>query len=266
MGDILYTVTSHGVLRAERHDGNTAEEAELIDWDGNVLFRIHEPESMCCTGYNPIAEDDGLILFGQAAGDPAEAPAQIMKVDLQGNTVWETELPFVQDKHDFAGVGPAVRTGDGGYLAIVQNLVYQPKVDTWRSFDSLVKLDSNGLICWIHEPTNGFQELAHYNGMHVVYGMGFVPGENRYVMNYLWLDVNGRDLGTTQFPIPEAGLSPYNSENAFATGEKLIPTGDGLWQLVSFWEPDPLDDDELPAMVAGDSLLIRVPEPGTDGQ
>ena len=78
--------------------------------------------------------------------------------------------------------------------------------------------------------------------------------------------VNGKELGTTQLPIPEAGLSPYSSENASASGEKLVPTGDGLWQLVSFWEPDPLDDDEFPAMVAGDSLLIRVPELGADGQ
>ena len=266
MDDTFYTITAHGVLRAERHDGSTAEEAELIGWDGNVLFRIHEPESMCCTGYTPIAEDDGLVLFGQAAGNPAEAPAKIMKVDLQGNTVWETELPFIQEKRDSAGVGPAVRTGDGGYLAIVQDLVYQPKEDVWRGFFNLVKLDGNGLVCWIHEPTFGFQELAHYNGMHVVYGLNRVPGENRYVMNYLWLDVNGKELGTTQLPIPEAGLSPYSSENASASGEKLVPTGDGLWQLVSFWEPDPLDDDEFPAMVAGDSLLIRVPELGADGQ
>ena len=100
----------------------------------------------------------------------------------------------------------------------------------------------------------------------MVYGRDFDPGENREFMNYLWLDVNGRDLGTTQLPIPEAGLSPYNSENASAAGEKLIPTGDGLWQLICFWEPDPLDDDEFPARVAGDSLLIRVPELGTDGQ
>ena len=264
--DTLYSVTSLGVLRAERHGGRTAEETELIDWDGNVLFRIHEPESMCCTGYNPIAEEDGLVLFGQAAGDPAEAPAKIMKVDLQGNTIWETELPFILDKRDSAGVGPVIRTGDGTYLAIVRNLVYRPKDDIWSCSFNLASLSSNGLIQWIHAPTCPFEEIADYNGKYVVYGRDFVPGENREFMNYLWLDINGRDLGTTQLPIPEAGLSPYNSENASAAGEKLIPTGDGLWQLICFWEPDPLDDDEFPARIAGDSLLIRVPELGTEGQ
>ena len=265
-GDVLYTVTSFGVLRAERHDGRTAEDAELIGWDGNVLFRIHEPESMCCTGYDPISEEDGLVLFGQAAGDPAEAPAKIMKVDLQGNTVWETELPFTLDRRDGAGVGPAIRTGDGGYLAIVSNWIHRSSDDIWEHHFILVRLTGSGLIQWVHEPTHPFQELAEYNGKYVVYGRDFVPGENREFMNYLWLDINGTDLGSTQLPIPEAGLSPNNSENASVSGEKLIPTGDGLWQLICFWDPDPLDDDEFPARIAGDSLLIRVPELGAEGQ
>ena len=65
---------------------------------------------------------------------------------------------------------------------------------------------------------------------------------------------------------PGSGSAFYTDFAISASGEKLVPTGDGLWQLVFFWEPDPLDDDEFPAMVAGDSLLIRVPELGADGQ
>ena len=43
--------------------------------------------------------------------------------------------------------------------------------------------------------------------------------------------------------------------------EKLVPTGDGLWALASFWEEDGSDpEDPDPAWTQQDCALVLVPE------
>ena len=261
----MYDITPFGVLRAKREGDEPAKNLELTDWDGNVLFRLDEPESMW-VGTPPLADEDGLVLLGQEAGDPKQAAAKIMKVDLQGNTVWETRLPFLSEDRDYTGAGYGVKTSDGGYLAILWDMKYNPEDDSYNSGHALVKLDANGQLLWIKQPASSLWDLVEYDGKYVAYSLQQDPETGTDMVRYLWLDNDGNELGTTELRIREEYIPPYVSPDWSAvSGEKLFPMDDGLWQMISFLEPDD-PKDPAPAWETQDNLLVRVPELGAGGQ
>ena len=256
----VYGITSYGILRAQRGDDETqAGSLELVDWDGNGLFHISEPESMW-VGTAPIEEEDGLVFFGREAGDPAGAPAIVMKVDLQGNMVWTSFMPFLSDKRDSTGVNACCKTSDGGYLAVLWDIFTDPETGEESGKSSLVRLDSEGHLLWIHPSDFAFWETVEYDGKMIGYTHVLDQDTNRTYMHYLWLDADGNELGTTRLEISDMELPPYvDAGNMSPSVEKLIPMSDGLWQLLCFWEPyDPEEED--PAWIQQDNLLLPVPE------
>ena len=261
----VYDITPFGVLRAKREGDEPAKSLELTDWDGNVLFRLDEPESMWL-GSPSLADEDGLVLLGQDAGELSQAPAKIMKVDLQGNTVWETKLPFLSEDRDYTGVGYGVKTSDGCYLAILWDMKYNPGNDSYSSNHALVKLDSGGKLLWLKRPASTLWDLIEYDGKYVAYSLDLDPETGMDVVHYLWLDADGNELGTTELRIREEYVPPYvNPGRSAVSGEKLFPMNDGLWQMISFLEPDGSNDPD-PAWVTQDNLLVRVPELSDKGQ
>ena len=256
----VYDITSYGILRAQRGDDVVqAESLELIDWDGNPLFRISEPESMW-VGTAPIEEEDGLVFFGREAGDPAEAPAIVRKVDLQGNMVWTSFMPFLSDKRSNTGVNACCKTSDGGYLAVLWDTSTDPETGADSGKSTLVRLDSEGRLLWIHPSDFAFWDTVEYDGKIVGYTHVRNLDTNRTYMHYLWLDADGNELGTTRLEISDMKLPPYvDAGNMDPSVEKLIPMSDGLWQLLCFWETDEPEEED-PAWIQQDNLLLPVPE------
>ena len=257
-GDWLYELTAFGVLRGQRGETGHFEYAELLDWNGSVLFRINEPETMWA-GRRRIYEEDGMILCGQAAGDPATAPAKVMKIDLQGNTVWETILPSLMDEKIFSEAVAETRTSDGGYLIVQYDCTAMPEEGRMQGAVALTKLDAKGEIVRVSGGTMETSLVAEYNGKYVI-GDNLYDTEGQGYVRYRWLDSEGNELGVTEYRIREEELPRFvNRQDPGDFTEELIPMADGLWQRISFWEPaDPEDED--PAYVCQDSILVRVPE------
>lgn len=256
----VYDITSSGILRARRGDDeDQAGSLELVGWDGKTLFRIDEPESMW-VGSAPIDDKDGLVFFGQEAGDPAEAPAVVMKVDLQGNVVWKSVMPFLSDKREYAGVRGCCRTSDGGYLAVLWDIAADPETGAGRGQNTLIRLDSAGNPLWIHPSDLPYWEAVEYDGK--IVGCTLVPDRdsNRSYIRCLWLDMDGNELGTTELRLRDEDLPPYvDPGNTVFSVEKLIPAGGGLWQVLCFWDTDEPEEED-PAWTQQDNLLLPVPE------
>ena len=256
----VYDITSYGIFQALRGDDeDQAGSLELVDWNGNTLFQIDEPESMW-VGSAPIEEKDSLVLFGQEAGDPAEAPAIVMKVDLQGNMVWTSFMPFLSDKRDCTGVRGCCKTSDGGYLAVLWDITTDSETGAEGGKSTLIKLDSAGNLLWIHPSDFAFWDTVEYDGK--IVGYTRVPDQdtNRSYIHYLWLDTDGNELGTTELHLRDEDLPRYvDPGNMNLSVEKLVPTSDGLWQVLCFWETDEPEEED-PAWIQQDNLLLPVPE------
>ena len=259
-GGNVYDITSCGILSARRDgDEDQAGSLEMVDWNGNTLFRIGEPESMW-VGSAPIEEKDSLVLFGQEAGDPAEAPAAVMKVDLQGNIAWTSLMPFLSDKRDCTGVRGCCKTGDGGYLAVLWDNTADPETGAGGGKNALIRLDPAGNLLWIHPSDFSFWETVEYDGK--IVGCMLVPEQdtNRSYIRYLWLDTDGNELGTTELHLRDEDLPRYvDPGNMNLSVEKLIPAGGSLCQVLCFWDTDEPEEED-PAWIQQDNLLLPVPE------
>ena len=78
------------------------------------------------------------MLAGNETGGSANA--KIMKIDKQGNIIWETVLPMMMENGARAWIDKCVQTPDGGYLAWVIESDYNS--DHWAH--ALVRFDANG--------------------------------------------------------------------------------------------------------------------------
>ena len=58
--------------------------------------------------------DGGVVLAGSETGPGGLA--KIMKLDMQGNILWETVLPLMNRSSSEARIQKCIRTSDGGYL------------------------------------------------------------------------------------------------------------------------------------------------------
>ena len=256
--DGFYDVTPGGVMVCHREGSAVATYLEMLDWDGNVLFRVDEPESMW-VGSEPIEEEDGLVLFGQAAGDAVEAPAKVTKIDYQGNKVWETILPFLSEKRWNTGISGETKTEDGGYLGILWDYVEVPGTEDSETHRALVKLDAKGHVLWTKDQGDDLWLAAEYDGKYVAQSHDYDPATDVSSFLYQWFDTEGNELGKTNYAIREEDLPRFvDRKNWSATVEDLIPTENGLWQRFTFWEVDD-PEDEAAASFCQDTGLAPVP-------
>ena len=250
--DETFTLTAAGLIRGRFADGEEGT-AEFIDWDGNVLFRIGQPNSMW-EGKEPIAEEDGLVLYGQ--GNSGEPAARIAKIDYQGNTVWQTDLPFLMEQRDFALADTCEKTADGGYLAALVEIA--DNYETQR--EAVVRLDADGRILWIRELDTEawYRYVTELGGKTAAINLD----SGDMTLRCLWLDGEGNELGTAERRITEDDYPPYaRTGDMWLYIEKTVPAADGLWAEICFMQKDSLDEEvESPAWTPQDNMLIRIPE------
>ena len=259
-GGEVYDITPLGVLSAKRVNDKVAEYAKLLDWDGYQLCRINVPESMW-VGSAPIAEEDGLVLFGREGGEPGKGAAKIEKVDLQGKQVWAALLqPLFAGRED-TGLQCGIKTSDGGYLAVQWETVPGAEEGHLEGRYAVVKFGADGRPRCRNMQNWPTWQLAEYNGDYVACGRDLDPETGETILRYLWMNSDGSTKGASKYRVSREDI-PQNvdSDHVVLTVEKLVPMDDGLWQVICFWDTDEPEDED-PAYIQQDNILIRVPEP-----
>ena len=194
----------------------------FMDWEGNILFRLHS-ELTIGGGYNLLPAEDGLVLAGCEQGYPA--CAKIMKVDLHGQTLWETVLPTLlpdgNARLEWARTAP-----DGGFVAWLTEFSHGEGQGKLQRAHAVVKFDRDGRVQWMNrdafEPSMRCDALIADKDRIVVgveEGQEFTGGAPH---RYIWLNESGQYLGETQ-------LTFGKDEKSY--GSQLIPTESGLWVL-----------------------------------
>ena len=256
-----YRILNAGLMI--RHFASEAEESytELVDWDGNVLFRW--------PGYGPIAvndlieEEDGLVMIGREPGMLANAAGKIMKVDWQGNTVWETVMPFQMDYNE-GSVMCGIRTGDGGYVAILNETGPNAGGPGSKWLTGIVRFSPDGRILWNHTVDAStldyvYDVIAEYDGKYVIQCEHMDRFASlRYPMRYLWLDADGNELGITEMELSSEDLPKHaGKKNVNMLSGGLFPMNGSLWMISSWWEDNSKLENE---MASADDVFLKVPE------
>ena len=235
---------------------NLRSEMEIWNWDGSLVSR-YSPEEMLNGFFYIDEEEDGVLLYGE---DSAKR-AKIMKKDsLQGTVLWantlEHNLPVAED----AMLYNVVRTGDGGYVALVQEYVDAP----YRMKISLVKLDREGRIQWLTgkdtDQLETFCSMIVYDGKIVLY-TNLNGEEQQTVQTFRWLDMDGKELDTTELVLKaEEFPSLQPGAGKLIIGSlQLVPLNDGLWAIVNGrMSTDPAKNEAGETL--HDYIMVRIPE------
>lgn len=261
-GYFRYGLCDFGMIKYyNTHDiiDRDKEYRELTDWDGNLLFRME--------GYRPIKadsiieEEDGLVLIGEEG--ERNAAGKIMKLDWQGNTVWETVVPFMNEANRGAMLHCGIRTSDGGYLAVLLERPADYSAMKWKT--ALVKFSSTGRILWRNEesfdrqPDSQYWNMIEYKGKYVLQ----FEDKERFAslempIRYLWFDADGNELGITELSVRKDELPRLGKSKKAALYEgSMFIMGDELW---GDFTTDNDSADHEKNMASMDTVLIRIPE------
>ena len=230
----------------------------FIGWDGGILFSIPTRRSIWMK--TAIDAGDGVVLTGSESF--ANGLAKIMKMDYEGNILWETVLPLMSTTSDSARIQECIRTSDGGYLGWI--------AETGPEYDSLcyalVRFNENGRVLWTNreafaDRTNMMcQDMIEYNGRYVFLELpDFSDFSEKAPRVYHWFGADGTKLGETQLWIPREdakGVTDWDTIRIVC--DNMLVTADGLWSLYSVGIDD--DKDIRKEMDSLDDILYRVPE------
>lgn len=265
-GFFRYGISDYGMItyyvthEAEDWD---KEYREFSDWDGNVLFRT-EGNSAFLTD-RTIEEEDGVVLIGYENGK--NGAGKIMKLDWQGNTVWETVVPFLTDANGGAMLHCGMKTSDGGYLAVLMERPLDMSSGRWKT--ALVKFSSTGRILWQNvesfdrQPDSMFPDLIEYDGKYVLE----CEDRERFAsldipIRYMWFDADGNELGITELSVRKEELPRLEkSKKASLFCGSLFVMGNELWTDCM---SDNDSDNHEKQMASVDTVLIRIPELGAE--
>lgn len=227
------------------------------DWDGTLLFQLDEWSIL---GLSLIEAEDGLIIIGREPGSMRNAAGKIMKIDFQGNTVWETTVPFLNEANEGVDMR-GIKTSDGCYLAVLyERGLDSGSPDSEGSF-ALVKFSATGRILWMNRESfdkrteKGFAQVVEYNGKYVV---SSEYSALDHPVLYLWFDTDGKELGTTENQLRKDDLPRVGNKkevDGFPAG--MISTETGLWQEYLYWCEASTHEKE---MASQDDFLVRIPE------
>ena len=233
----------------------------FLDWDGNLLFGMKKNETI---GYGPVlAAGDGLVLAGSEPG--LQGNAKIMKVDLQGNTVWETVLPLFNGFAQKSRIVECVQTPDGGYLGWIMESGNDTGNGQMKWGCALVRFSAEGRVLWTNTESFANQgnircrSMAERNGKVVFLEEGDDVSEKTPVV-CRWFDGNGKETGRTELRIPreDAGATSDAQEIQIYGGD-LIATDTGFRAMFSLRIAD--DYDIRKEMDTVDDVVYRIPEP-----
>ena len=183
-----------------------------------------------------------------------------MKIDFQGNTVWETTVPFLNDVNE--GVTMlGIKTSDGCYLAVLQERGLNAGSPDSKWTYALVKFSSTGRILWINQESfdkrseESFRQVVEYNGKYVVSSH---YSALEHPVQYLWFDADGKELGVTENQVRKEDLPRIgNKKNVDGFPAVMISTEAGLWQEYLYWCDESTHEKELASQ---DDVLIKIPE------
>lgn len=224
----------------------------FVDWDGNILFRLHS-ESTISGGSEMIPAEDGVILAGRDKGSPALA--KITKLDLYGNVLWsKTLLPTLAEAD--AGFHDTAVLKDGSFAAKMYEQTGNPSVEMDRQL-YLTRIDQDGELLWKTSITEAapnvkqVEDIIEYGGYIVVaLPSGSYDGEQPYP--YLWFDTaTGNFIGKTE-QMMQPGLRNYSGN--------FVILDDGLWIKRDLRQN--IENDRMAEMDSCDEVLVKVPEWG----
>ena len=241
-------------IRMNVYTDDGKEQRGFLDWEGNLIFSFDRKKMIGVR--STFAAGDGLVLAGNEIGGSSNA--KIMKVDMQGNVIWETVLPLMLENGARAWIDQCVQTPDGGYLAWIIESDYNS--DQWAH--ALARFDQNGRKLWLNResfddtPTIGCTHLIEYQGKAVMLVRDHSLGLTQV---FRWFDATGREIGATELTVSweNAGKSAKRN-NVQVFPQSLIIMQDGLWVLNDLRVGN---DNVLKEMDSKDDILYRVPEP-----
>ena len=256
---IRYRISGFGITVCRRAENEADCYTEYKDWDGNVLFRFSGREPVAADSV--IEEEDGLVMIGHE--QEACGAGTVVKVDWQGNPVWETVVPFMADANRGAMLQWGEKTSDGGYLALLLERPNDYSGKKWKT--ALVKFSSTGRVLWQNAetfdrlPDSGFFGLVEYNGKYVLQ----FEDKERFAsldmpIRYLWFDLDGNELGITELSVRKEELPRLENSRtaAFYMGNMFI-MDDGLW---GDFTSDNDSADHEKQMASVDTVLVKIPE------
>ena len=257
-----YWLTPQGLLTESYNwSANRREYMEFTAWNGRTLFRrrgglhiVFDP------GTGVIAEEDGLVLYGRESASEGTA-AKIMKVDYDGNTVWENVLPQEMDLGR-ASIQACSRTQDGRYIGWVvessgDNYTYWTVTLSAEGRElsrEETGMDNNDSIKAVN-----IDMMTECQGKYVTMEMDGDGVALERTYRFLWYDAEGKELGTTEVQIRKEDFPQFkNGKDVCSFSGALIPAGDCLWQLFDIW--DETDDFEK-TQGSYEEYMFRVPMP-----
>ncbi len=240
-------------IRMNVYTDDGKEQHGFLDWEGNLIFSFDRKKMIGVR--STFAAGDGLVLAGNEIGGSSNA--KIMKVDMQGNVIWETVLPMMMKNGARASIDKCVQTPDGGYLAWIIESDYNS--DQWAH--ALARFDQNGRKLWLNResfddtPTIGCTHLIEYQGKAVMLVRDHSMGLTQV---FRWFDVHGSEIGATELTLPreDAGKTAEQG-NVQVLPQSLIIMEDGLWVLNDLRVSN---DNVLKEMDSKEDILYKVPE------
>ncbi len=239
---------------------------ELLDWEGKAILRYEGDDKSPFSGMEEMfEEEDGLVFAGREKG--ISGCARILKIDFQGNTIWDTVLPPESPEADRSGIHWCVRNEDGSYVALVSedSNADAHGLSVYSGY-RLVKFSPEGRVLWSNGeafdrcPGKWYGGLAQYNGRFVVEMADPNLGSSKNLhAEFLWMDEEGNWLGTTELnKTPKDFPRIAKEKKPYTLGvTTLIPTKEGLWALIDY---EAEKSTHLKQMDTQDDYLVKVPE------
>lgn len=257
-----YFYLPSGVFKQDCMADNPVPYSEFVDWNGNRVFRIDGDLPIWVL--DAVEEEDGLVLSGRE--DTDFGVARILKVDWQGNTVWDNALPYHLEHSDGSLLQGTVKMSCGGYLARLEETAPDSQ-GVWEHFDALVRFSSEGRLLWTNEEicrrwpdASMCESFTEYKGRYVVqYEADHEGNASECGIRFLWLDADGKELGVTETRLNRENCAPLaEGKQVYAANvDSFFTMGDGLWATCGVEKKDPNEQKEW---ANADVLLIKVPE------
>jgi hypothetical protein len=199
--------------------GNMNGFVSKIDEQGNLIWSKTIAGSGTDEFYSAFAATDGFVLLGLSSQNGGEqSQAWIVKIDTNGNVLWDKTYSIASDAVAKAGV----QASDGSYVV---SGYADPRGSSDFSF-LLMKIDPNGNLVWNQTyGAAGSQEataMTEASGGYVIVGNTQAPGGNMHAW-VIKVDLNGTLLWTKT-----VGGKDADSPSC------IVPSGDGCYLVGGF--------------------------------
>ena len=238
----------------------------LYDWEGNLILQFEGGNNMISGSQVMIEEEDGLVLAGSEPG--IRSCPQIMKLDFQGNQIWETVLPLSLEGTEEGWLTAVTKADDGGYLGLLYETGSHDTNGLTKTCGyAVVKFSANGRLLWRNttafdgRPDLWVGSFVRYNGKLVAEIDEFSDNDHSVSAprTFLWMDEEGNELGTTELVLQKEELPRLASQkNARRIGSfGLFSAENGLWGVATF---EAENRDHMKQMDSMDDVFVKIPE------